>query len=100
MRDIGVSGLCPICFLSLRVQVPNNHMGIDQNYGPFLGSALWYIPSSLGDQKGPIILINPHILSQIFPYITTILNPSTLLLGPLDPWGTYLRKQLYNTSLS
>ena len=30
---------------------------------------------------------NYHILSKIATYITTILNPSTQLLGPLDPWG-------------
>ena len=32
-------------------------------------------------------VLNNHILSQVLTYITTILNPSTLLLGPLDPWG-------------
>ena len=30
---------------------------------------------------------NNHILSKILTYITTILKPSTQLLGPLDPWG-------------
>ena len=30
---------------------------------------------------------NNHILSKILTYITTILKPSTSLLGPLDPWG-------------
>ena len=30
---------------------------------------------------------NYHILSKIVTYITTILNPSTRLLDPLDPWG-------------
>ena len=30
---------------------------------------------------------NNHILSKILSYIATILKPSTLLLGPLDPWG-------------
>ena len=29
---------------------------------------------------------NNHILSKILTYITTILKPSTSLLGPLDPW--------------
>ena len=30
---------------------------------------------------------NKHILSLILSYFTTILNPSTELLGPLDPKG-------------
>ena len=36
--------------------------GFDENYGPlFFGVCIIvYIPYSLGDQKGPIILINPH----------------------------------------
>ena len=28
-----------------------------------------------------------YTLSKILTYITTILKPSTQLLGPLDPWG-------------
>ena len=28
---------------------------------------------------------NYHVLSKIVTYIATILNPSTYLLGPLDP---------------
>ena len=33
---------------------------------------------------------NNHILSKILTYIATILNPSILLLDPLDPWGMYV----------
>ena len=33
---------------------------------------------------------NNHIPSTILTYITTILKPSTSLLGPLDPWGKVL----------
>ena len=35
------------------------YMGVDQNYGPFWG--LYYGIFLIGDQKGPIILINPHM---------------------------------------
>ena len=28
-----------------------------------------------------------HIPTKILTYVTTILKPSTYLLGPLDPWG-------------
>ena len=44
------------------------YMGVDQNYGPFWGSVLQYIPYSSRGRKGPIILINPHI--QLCPKIT------------------------------
>ena len=49
-------------------------------------------PSAACPRRGPaptlrVQVPNNHILSQILTYITTILNPSTLVLGPLDPWG-------------
>ena len=37
---------------------------------------------------------NNHILSKILTYITTILKPSTQLLGPLDPWGNTCNSSL------
>ena len=41
---------------------------------------------------------NNHILSKILTYITTILKPSTSLLGPLDPWGhCFQRRKLRRT---
>ena len=41
-------------------------------------------------QKEPprVQVPNNHILSKTLTYITTILKPSTQLLGPLNPWGT------------
>ena len=39
---------------------------------------------------------NNHILSKILTYITTILKPSTELLGPLDPWGKYCMSEKTN----
>ena len=42
---------------------------------------------------------NNHILSRILTYITTTLNPSTLLLGPLDPWGYNCRVQQVKRSV-
>ena len=35
--------------------------GGDQHYVPFWSLYFDYIPYSLGDQEGPIVLINPYI---------------------------------------
>ena len=57
-----------------------------QQTGPSQNAPLNAIPRSRLPQ-GSKHLRNNHILSKILTYITTILKPSTSLLGPLDPWG-------------